>query len=183
MKGLRLLLACAAIFAFSAVAFANSNNDPTIIVKDPICSGTCTNVKSMSFGFGAPASGTGALTFQNSTGSNWFSLRFTETGVAANLITCVTNVFLSCSTGTLTNGKTYIFLSGLGQGAPGILNGAFFSITFGCAKGTCPPWPGGLDFSANANLASATVPEPTTMLLMVTGIGGIITRRKWLARG
>jgi hypothetical protein len=181
MKGVRLFLACAAVLVFSAAAFANSSADPTIIIKDPVCEGTCTAV-GMSFGFGVPASGTGLLMFQNASGTDWFSLRLIETGVAANLINCVQNVFVSCTTGTLKNGSTYIFLSGLANGIPGITNGELFSITLGCARGKCDPWPAGLDFGATANLASATVPEPTTMILMVTGLAGIITRRKWLAR-
>jgi hypothetical protein len=39
-----------------------------------------------------------------------------------------------------------------------------------------------LDFNAVANLKSATVPEPGTIALVLTGLGGIITRRRWLAR-
>jgi hypothetical protein len=34
-----------------------------------------------------------------------------------------------------------------------------------------------LDFTATAN-----VPEPGTMALLITGLGGIISRRRWLKR-
>jgi|SRR5690348_10717218 len=179
MKSFFLSVACAIVLA--TAAFANSVPDPTIIIKDPVCTGSCTQVGT-NFNFGVPASGTGTLFFQNSSGSNWFSLRLTETGVPASAVTCIQNVFVNCSVGTLGNGKTFIFLSGLANGVPGITTSEVFSITFGCNKGTCPPWPGGLDFNAIANLRSATVPEPATMALVFTGITGIITRRRWLAR-
>jgi hypothetical protein len=182
MKIRLVLLTLAAMLISAATAFANSVPDPTIIIKDPPCVGVCTPVTGTTFGFGVPAGGTGSLFFQNASDVNWFTLRLTETGVPASAITCVQNVFVSCAVGTLGNGKTFIFLSGLASGTPGITTGEFFSITFGCSKGTCPPWPAGLDFNAIANLKSATVPEPGTIALVLTGLGGIITRRRWLAR-
>ena len=70
-------------------------------------------------------------------------------------------------------GLTTIFLSGINSNAQGILNGSVFSIVFGCETGKCDPWPGDLDFTAHAN-----VPEPTSMLLVATGIGALVSRRK-----
>jgi len=181
MNRLFALIACAIVLCCATAAFADSIPDPTIIIKDPVCTGSCTQVGT-NFSFGVPSSGTGTLFFQNASHTNWFTLRLTETGVPASAITCIQNVFVNCSVGTLSNGKTFIFLSGLGNGLPGITTGEFFSITFGCNKGTCPPWPGGLDFNGIANLKSATVPEPATMALFLTGIGGILMRRRRLVR-
>jgi len=182
MKLRFLLFAWVAVLMFGVAAFANSVADPTIIIKDPICDGHCTQVPGTTFTFGVPNSGRGTLSFQNSSESNWLTLRLTETGVPAGAITCVQNVFANCSLGTLGNGKTFIFLSGLGKGMPGITTGEVFSITFGCTRGDCQPWPAGLDFTGMANLRSATVPEPTTVVLMMTGLAGIISRRRWVVR-
>ena len=180
MKALRAFLICAAILVFASAAFANSNTDPTIIVKDPACTGSCTPV-GMQFTFGTPATGLGMLLLNNNSGVNWTSLKLVESGVPANLITCLSpGAFANCSLSTV-NGVTTILLSGVGQGLFGIPAGHNFSITFGCGTGTgpnCGPWPADLDFTATAN----PVPEPGTIALVLTGLGGIITRRRWLAR-
>jgi hypothetical protein len=185
MKSARLLISVAAVVLFATAAFANSSSDPTIIVKDPICSGGCTPVGT-SFTFGTPASGLGTLVFQNASGVNWVNLQLTEIGVPAGLITCMApGTFASCTVSTI-HGVTTIFLSGLkgddedDEGLRGIPAGSTFTITFGCGEGKgprCGPWPDDLDFTAKANVA-----EPATMALFLTGLAGIATRRKWLKR-
>jgi len=176
MKILRALFALVLVLMLAAAAFANSSTDPKIIVRDPVCSGPCTPVGTH-FTFTVPASGTGILLFNNASGVAWTTLRLVESGVAAANVDCQTNVFLNCTVGTLPNGKTFILLSGIGGGFAGITPGENFSITFGCATGVCQPWPGNLPFSGVAN-----VPEPATVALVLTGLGGIVLRRKRLQR-
>ena|SRR5689334_21216351 len=180
MKALRLSLVCFAILLFASAAFANSNTDPTIIVKDPACTGSCQSV-GMQFTFSTPATGLGMLLFHNASGVDWTSLKLVESGVPASLITCLSpGAFANCSLSTV-NGVTTILLSGVGNGFLGIPSGHNFSITFGCGTATgpnCGPWPANLPFSGSAN----AVPEPATIALVLTGLGGIITRRRWFAR-
>jgi hypothetical protein len=170
----RVLLVVIAIAALATFAHADSNLDPTIVIRDPVCpSGGCMQVGTH-FTFGVPSQGFGTLFFSNASGVNWTSLLLTEVGVAANLVNCSSNAFAGCTVSTI-NGVTTIFLSGISKGFPGIPAGQNFSILFGCVNGAC--WPGGLDFTATAN-----VPEPATMALMLTGLAGIVTRRRWQKR-
>ena len=176
MKGsmniLRLVVFGMMVGLFATSAFADSVQDPKIIIRDPACQPPgCTPVGT-SFTFGTPQSGTGALFFNNASGVNWFNLTLVESGVPAAAISCITDVFASCTASTV-NGITTILLSGVGGSFTGLLAGQNFSIVFGCETGSCDPWPGGLDFTATAN-----VPEPGTMALLATGIGAIVTRRK-----
>jgi hypothetical protein len=176
MKSARVLLVLLLILGCSAVVFANSVPDPKVIIKDPPCPG-CTPVGT-NFSFGTPAGGSGTLHFLNISGVNWSTLRLTETGVPFNAIACETDAFLSCSLGTLSNGQTFIFLSGLDPAHLGIPLGHGFGIAFACLEGC---WPGDLDFTGRANLRSATVPEPASVGLVLLGLTGIV-RRKWLQR-
>lgn len=187
---MKLSVACvfSLLLVASVAAFADSIQDPKIIIRG-VSGGSaptllngcpaqgCTHVGT-TFTFGVPDSGKGTLYFTNASGQNWTSLALFETGVAASDISCIQNLFLSCSVKTLASGAVEILLSGIkGTTNPmtGILNGQSFSINFGCVNGSC--WPGGLDFTARAN---ATVPEPATVALMLTGLGAIVTRRrKW----
>lgn len=157
-----------ALVLSSVAAFANSNADPRIIIKDPLCTGTCTPVGTH-FTFTSPASGTGTLFFSNTSGLNWTSLKLVESAVPFNLISCSSpNAFVHCSV-TTTAGVTTIFLSGLAPGFNGIPAGHNFSMSF-------VTWPkGGVSFTA---VAGTSVPEPASIAFFLTGLAGIATRRK-----
>lgn len=172
---LRVLLLVGIVALCASAAMADSVLDPTIVIRDPACpSGGCVPV-GQNFQFGVPNSGFGTLFFTNASGVNWFSLKLTESGVAANAITCITTAFANCSVSTI-NGITTILVSGVNGNFPGIAKGENFSIVFQCNDGNC--WPGGLDFTAVAN-----TPEPGTMALLATGIGALWTRRRKLKKG
>lgn len=167
MKSSRVVCILALLFA-SAAAFANSVPDPRIIVKDPVCTGTCTPVGTH-FTFNSPNSGTGTLFFSNTSGLNWTSLKLVESGIPADAITCSSpNAFIHCNVSTV-GGITTIFLFGVGGSFLGIPSGHNFSIDFDL-------WPrGGLSFTATAG---TSVPEPTTLAFFLTGVVGLATRRR-----
>lgn len=178
MKIFRAVLVLMTVLACAAAALASSSTDPKVIIKDPVCPTTVCTPVGANFTFGVPSSGTGTLFFSNASGKDWTTLRLIESGIPASAVSCQTNAFANCTLGTLSNGKTFVFLSGVGGSFKGLQNGAAFSISFACVNSNC--WPGGLDFRGTANLPSATAPEPTTVALLLTGLGGIVTRRKWL---
>jgi hypothetical protein len=174
MKIVRVLFVPLMLLACAAIASANSAPlDPIIKIKDPGCP-ACTFVQGTQFNFSTPASGSGFVFFNNASGIDWTSLKLVEFGVPSGAITCITDLFLNCSANSGPNGSTIILLSGLGPNFAGITSGINFSIQFSCGSGC---WPGNLPFHAVAN-----VPEPGTVVLLLTGLGGIITRRKWLSR-
>lgn len=177
MKSLHVFLVLTFVLVCVMGVFANSVPDPKVIINDPTCASGCSSVGTH-FTFSTPASGIGDVFFQNNSGVSWSTLRLVESGIPASAVTCATNAFLSCALGTLGNGKTFIFLSGLDETHAGIPNGHAFVISFECLQGC---WPGNLGFSGAANLASATVPEPATVGLVLLGLGGIV-RRKWRQR-
>ena len=127
MKILRIVVIGMMVGFFTMSAFADSVQDPKVIIRDPACLPPgCTPVGT-NFTFGTPADGTGALFFTNASGVDWFSLKLVEAGVPANAITCITDVFASC-TSTTVNGITTILLSGIGNGFTGLMAGQNFSI-------------------------------------------------------
>jgi hypothetical protein len=168
----------------SMMAYADGIKDPRIIIKGAgsgdIAQGHCPQCVDvgLNFGFKVPEGGSGSLFFTNTSGVNWTSLTLVEKGVPAADIKCSSNLFASCTTKTLRNGSVEIVLSGVKSGAlnkdAGIRNGQSFSIAFSCVKQSC--WPGGLSFNGHAN--AGAVPEPGTIALMVTGMVGMVSRRK-----
>ena len=148
----------------------NSNSDVTCPPSG--CEGVGTN-----FTFAVPKRGSGTLYFTNTSGVTWTSLALIETGhqIPASAISCSSNLFSSCTEKALGNGNVEILLSAAKCGYnKGIQNGQSFSIKF--ARDGAGSWPGGLSFSGHANVA--TVPEPGTIALMVTGLGALVSRRK-----
>jgi hypothetical protein len=182
MKVSQLCALALLLLVGSVMAFANGI-DPKVIIHgvngggSPVkCSPeVCTNV-GLNFKFTVPASGSGTLFFTNASGVNWTSLKLIEVVpvVAAANIKCASYLFKSCTTMTLPNGSVEILLQGVnGLNADrGIKNGASFSIQFACVGNGC--WPGGLKFGGHAN----SVPEPGTIALVMTGLCGIVSRRK-----
>jgi hypothetical protein len=175
----------------SVMAFADGINDPKIVIHGvnggnvaQDCRQGCINVGD-NFNFDVPKGGSGTLFFTNTSGHAWTSLTLIETGEPASAISCVQSLFLSCTTKTMKNGSVEILLSGVNSGPhqaqnarTGIANGQSFDISFVCVSKSC--WPGGLQFSGHAN---ASVPEPGTVALMVTGFGAMLSRRKqWMKR-
>jgi PEP-CTERM motif-containing protein len=163
----------------SMMAFADGIQDPKIIIKSvagdlaecPQCKGVGSN-----FSFTVPEGGSGTLYFTNQSGKNWTSLTLIETGEPAADISCHSNLFSSCTTETLKNGSVEILLSNQGKAQwkdQGIHNGQNFGISFNCLNKSC--WPGGLSFSGHG---AGAVPEPGTIALMVTGLAGLVSRRK-----
>jgi len=165
----------------SAVAFADSINDPKIIIQGVAGGGGktasgCPQCKlvGVNFTFSVPKDGSGTDFFTNNSGKNWTSLTLIETGEPAKDITCQFSFFLTCTTKTLKNGSVEIVLSGVHGDNPrtGIGAGQNFEIVFACQSGSC--WKGGIHFTAHAG----TTPEPGTVALMITGLGMIVSRRK-----
>jgi hypothetical protein len=183
MKTLRVSAISFLMLLLASAAFADSINDPKIIIHG-VQGGTfvtcppggCTDVGTH-FSFMSPAKGYGKLFFTNASGVNWTSLKLVETGVPAADISCKQSLFLGCTVETLKSGAVEILLAGTkGTFNPqnGILAGSSFVIDFACnGPGQC--WPkGGILFNATAN----AVPEPATMALMMTGVAAIFSRRK-----
>ncbi|MGO8983545.1 MAG: PEP-CTERM sorting domain-containing protein [Terriglobales bacterium] len=181
---MKLSQICALAFLMvlgSVMAFADGIGDPKVIIHgagttNPNCADrSCVDV-GLNFKFTVPESGSGTLFFTNTSGQNWNSLALIEKGVPAADIKCHSDLFHSCTTETLKNGSVEIFLT-TGNGEwpnHGIQNGQSFEITFSCVQKSC--WPGGLTVGGHAN--GATVPEPGTIALMVTGVGALVSRRK-----
>ncbi len=164
----KLLLAGLVVALLSVCASANSL-DPGIIIRDPVCTQPCPVITSNSFTFNAPASGFGLLHFLNGSGNNWTSLIITELAVPAANITCSAAGAFLCTLNPFGQTGAQIILTA-GAGLTGIPNGSVLEIQLQCLP-QC--WPGGLQFNVAAN-----VPEPGTMVLLLTGASAIYIRRK-----
>jgi hypothetical protein len=187
MKIIQVCAVALLLVAATSMAFANGIDDPKIIlhgaggsqVKGPCPQ--CVEIGSK-FSFTVPAGGSGTLYFTNDSGKNWNSLELIETGIPAADIKCQSSLFSSCTTETLKNGSVEILLTNNGKALwkdQGIPNDGSFAISFSCVKGSC--WQGGATFGGTANPGS--VPEPATIALMLTGVAGLVSRRKkWMNR-
>jgi hypothetical protein len=161
-----LILFCA------ASAFADSFQDPKIIIGDPPCTGPdCIHVTSDTFAFSLPTTQgsffTGVLTFENDSPDTWYSLYLTESGVSWNNVQCgITAFFNFCQAVPSSSdpSQTIIeFLNILPNPGTGIASDNGFTLDFEPVNTVA--WPSGTNFGGSAN--GLPVPEPgsTTLLL------------------
>ncbi|MBI3475019.1 MAG: hypothetical protein HY010_04755 [Acidobacteria bacterium] len=170
-------LALTAVFALCSLAALAVNHDPKIIIHGTGSGGAPTQCPPAGclpvgthFTFSVNHNGGTPLQFNNASGQDWTALTLTETGVAAEDVTCKQTVFLICTVTALDNGATQIVLSGV-RGLNlrnGIPAGSNFSIGFGCVQRIC--WPRGLHFDAQASTAFATIDYPGATATFVYGI-------------
>src|SRR5262249_24419738 len=165
----KLIQASLMLVLLSVCASANSY-DPGIIIKDPVCTQPCPVITSNVWSFNAPPSGFGLLHFINGSGNNWTSMIITELAVPAANITCSAPGVFLCTVNPFGQTVAQIVLTA-GAGLTGIPNGGILEIALQCLP-TC--WPGGLQFNVVAN----AVPEPGTMVLLLTCAGALYLRRK-----
>ncbi len=157
MKASRIFSVVALVVLCSLSVLAQKK-DPKIIIRGTQGGGAsplpgrcpvdeCTPVGT-DFEFSIPQKG--PLFFNNASELDWISLTLTESGVAADEVSCAQNLFLSCTVVTNDDESVSIILSGLKGLNPrrGIPAGANFVIGFACVEGNC--WPRGLSFGAHA---------------------------------
>jgi len=171
------------VITASTLVFADGIHDPQVIIHGagggqiaqghcPQCVGVGTN-----FSFTLTSSSQNFF-FTNESGHNWNSMSLIEKGVPAADIQCHSTLFSSCTTETLKNGYVEILLSNGGGRAQwkdhGIPNGANFEISFTAKDGGWPL----VTFNGQGRSGLTATPEPGTIALMVTGLGGLLSRRK-----
>jgi len=158
MKACRILAVAVLVVLCALSSMAQGKKDPKIIIHGVQGGGLspllrrcpdqgCVPVGT-DFEFSIPQRG--PLFFNNASEQNWTSLTLTETGVAAENVSCAQSLFLTCTVTTQDDESVQIVLSGIRGLNPrnGILANGNFSIGFGCVLGNC--WPRGLSFTAHA---------------------------------
>ncbi|HZR56134.1 MAG TPA: PEP-CTERM sorting domain-containing protein [Terriglobales bacterium] len=182
-KILRILI-CGIILAMCSVAaYADSNNDPRVIIKGAGLIGNETVGVHEHFTFGLPGDKDtpfdGDLSFRNVTSQTWTTLALFESAFGPLQIQCNGGGFFNhCmkfadpKNPSLTE---ILFTNTVGYGklGTGILPGENFTLGFRPVDGT--HWMGDTDFTA---VATTAVPEPSTIAFLVTGIGAMFSRRK-----
>jgi hypothetical protein len=158
--GLAFVLVFAAVCATPVLAFAGATPDPHVIITDP--PGTCTSV-GLHFDFNADGMGGGVFCFTNNSGIDWFDLDVVvQNPFDLNQLTCGGNAFLFCAI-EMENGFTTVdFFGG------SLPNGMSFQVDL-------------LGFTPNGAFhadANQPMPEPTTLLLLASGLGPFVVQAR-----
>ncbi len=199
MRLFRFLIVAAMLLAASSLVWADNLGDPQMILDPPpICSPIVQVTSPFNF---AASGGTGVYCFQRAdNGPSWLELDIDLTGLSLHFlpsqINCPTDDFYYNSPcQKVTNGSGFVtdllFVALDPPNHPGINPGSIFQIDIrppsegsascdlgNAANGTfC--WGTG-NFTATG-LTSA-VPEPTSAILLVSGVSALIGKRRWLKR-
>lgn len=199
MRSVRAAMIVALFLLTAGAVMADSvpGNDPAIGVKGGHHS---TPLNSLDFNFTIDVQGGGIFDFVNESGVNWTSLTLLASAPDDSSFSCnpvdFGHLFENCSTqvtGELGNGQeaVTIFFSGTTPGCvflncfPGIAQGFhfFFNLNddFNCNENCSGGWTSDFTVHGMAN----NVPEPASIFLVLTGLGGIVARRRrsaYLAR-
>jgi hypothetical protein len=178
---LRAVLGLAIAATCSVASHADSSGDPRVVIKD---AAPGQPVSGLNFGFSLPTTQgqyfTGGLDFTNTGSQTWTSLALFESAKSANLVSCGANAFFNrCTVSTDPRNPSLteiLFYNTVGCGhvGTGILAGENFTLDFSKGSGR-HSWDAGTSFMG---VATAAVPEPSTIAFLFIGMGAIATRRK-----
>jgi hypothetical protein len=193
-----MIVALFLLTAGAVMADSVPGNDPNIGVKGGHHS---TPLNSLDFNFTINAQGGGIFDFVNESGVNWTSLTLLSSAPIGSSYSCnpvdFGHLFENCSTNVTSQDPqtgqeaVTIVFSGTTPGCvfldcfPGIPQGFhfFFNLNddFNCNEGCSGGWTDNYVVQGMAN----NVPEPASIFLVLTGLGGIVARRRrsaYLAR-
>jgi len=197
MKPVRAALIAAFLFLTAGAAMADSlpGNDPSIGVKGGHHILSPTLSEGFNFSFNVDAMGGGIFDLVNNTDVTWTTLVLNATAPLGSTFQCNGfDLFGNCtvnSTGQNGDGTEGVLIQFFGTGGfspgTGIPPGGqfFFDLNddFNCNENCVGGWTPGSTVNGTAN--AVITPEPASIFLVLTGLGGIVARRRrsaYLAR-
>ena len=141
-----------------------------------------------SYATSTQSTGSISVSFLNNTGSTWTSLEivanYNTTGhtftcypspSVANLPAGATNPFSVCPSPTVASNSATFAMSG----GTGVADGQYFVMTYTNFNTNGNTLLSGFDFTANGGApTTAPVPEPASMILLGSGIAGVVARKR-----